>query len=105
MKIQNEGKSIPNASKPITKKIEQPPLSDQEIRDKIQVEISKKAPMAIATSAKTETETGTEKEAPALKNDPKDPSTKEKLKSILSKGSFNFTTKERDHLARILGDN
>jgi hypothetical protein len=37
-------------------------------------------------------------------NSPKDPLTKEKLKSILDKGAFNFSSKERDVLSRIVGE-
>ena len=36
------------------------------------------------------------------KNDPKDTNTQEKLKSIISKGAFNFNPKEREALERIL---
>ena len=35
-------------------------------------------------------------------NDPKSSDTQEKLKSVLSKGAFNFNPKERDALDRIL---
>lgn len=36
-------------------------------------------------------------------NDPKDSNTQEKLKTVLSKGAFNFNPKEREALERILG--
>jgi hypothetical protein len=39
------------------------------------------------------------------KNDPKDTNTQEKLKSIISKGAFNFNPKEREALERILAGN
>ena len=35
-------------------------------------------------------------------NDPKDPGTQEKLKSVISKGAFSFNPKERDVLEKIL---
>jgi hypothetical protein len=35
-------------------------------------------------------------------NDPKDPNTQEKLKTVLSKGAFNFNAKEREALDKIL---
>ena len=35
-------------------------------------------------------------------NDPKSPETQEKLKSVLSKGAFNFNPKEREALEKIL---
>lgn len=38
-------------------------------------------------------------------NDPKDPTTQEKLKSILSKGAFNFNPREREALDKILNGN
>lgn len=37
------------------------------------------------------------------KNDPHDTNTQEKLKSVLSKGAFNFSPQERENLERILG--
>ena len=37
-------------------------------------------------------------------NDPKDPATVGKLKSVLSKGAFNFNAKEREALEKILAD-
>jgi Zn-dependent metalloprotease len=37
------------------------------------------------------------------KNDPTDTNTQEKLKTVLSKGAFNFNSKERDALEKILG--
>ncbi len=36
------------------------------------------------------------------KNDPKDTNTQEKLKSVISKGGFNFNPKEREALEKIL---
>ena len=36
-------------------------------------------------------------------NDPKDSNTQEKLKTVLSRGAFNFNPKERETLERILG--
>ena len=36
-------------------------------------------------------------------NDPKDPETQEKLKSVLSKGAFNFNPREKEALEKILG--
>lgn len=38
-------------------------------------------------------------------NDPKDPTTQEKLKSVLSKGGFNFNPREREALDKILNGN
>ncbi|MGZ3788908.1 MAG: hypothetical protein ACXVLQ_10310 [Bacteriovorax sp.] len=38
-------------------------------------------------------------------NDPKDPATQEKLKSVLSKGAFNFNPKEKETLDKILNGN
>ncbi|MBP9680704.1 MAG: hypothetical protein KBD76_04825 [Bacteriovorax sp.] len=38
-------------------------------------------------------------------NDPKDPNTQEKLKSVLSKGAFNFNPRERETLDKILNGN
>lgn len=38
-------------------------------------------------------------------NDPKDPTTSEKLKSIISKGAFNFNPREREALDKILNSN
>lgn len=38
-------------------------------------------------------------------NDPKDPATQEKLKTVLSTGAFNFNPRERDILDKILADN
>ncbi len=35
-------------------------------------------------------------------NDPKDPTTQEKLKTVLSKGAFNFNPREREALDKIL---
>lgn len=35
-------------------------------------------------------------------NDPKDTNTQEKLKTVLSRGAFNFNSKERDALEKIL---
>lgn len=37
-------------------------------------------------------------------NDPKDPNTQEKLKAVLSKGAFNFNSREREALDKILAD-
>jgi hypothetical protein len=37
-------------------------------------------------------------------NDPNDPTTQEKLKSILSKGAFNFNPREREALDKILSN-
>jgi hypothetical protein len=37
-------------------------------------------------------------------NSPADPNTTEKLKTVLSKGAFNFSSKERETLDRILAD-
>jgi hypothetical protein len=37
-------------------------------------------------------------------NDPKDETTTEKLKTVLSKGAFSFNPKEREVLSRILGN-
>lgn len=37
------------------------------------------------------------------KNDPTDTNTQEKLKTVLSKGAFNFNPKEKEALERILG--
>lgn len=36
-------------------------------------------------------------------NDPKDSNTQEKLKTVLTKGAFNFNSKEREALEKILG--
>ena len=36
-------------------------------------------------------------------NDPKDSNTQEKLKTVLTKGAFNFNAKEREALEKILG--
>lgn len=38
-------------------------------------------------------------------NDPKDPSTQEKLKTVLSSGAFNFNARERETLDKILNGN
>ena len=38
------------------------------------------------------------------KNDPADSATTEKLKTVLTKGAFNFNSKERETLERILAD-
>jgi|GEM_PF-763896 len=38
-------------------------------------------------------------------NDPKDPSTQEKLKTVLSTGAFNFNPRERETLDKILNGN
>lgn len=38
-------------------------------------------------------------------NDPKDSNTQEKLKSVISKGAFNFNPKEREALEKILAGN
>lgn len=38
-------------------------------------------------------------------NDPKDPATQEKLKTVLAKGAFNFNPKERETLDKILNGN
>ena len=37
-------------------------------------------------------------------NDPKDTNTQEKLKSVISKGGFNFNPKEREALEKILAN-
>ena len=37
-------------------------------------------------------------------NDPRDPVTSEKLKTVLQKGAFNFNPRERDVLSKILSD-
>ncbi len=37
-------------------------------------------------------------------NDPKDTNTQEKLKSVISRGGFNFNPKEREALEKILGN-
>lgn len=37
-------------------------------------------------------------------NDPNDPNTQEKLKSVLTKGAFNFNAREREALEKILGN-
>jgi hypothetical protein len=39
-----------------------------------------------------------------LSNDPTDPATTEKLKSLLKTGAFSFSAKERDVLQQILGE-
>ncbi len=38
-------------------------------------------------------------------NDPKDPNTQEKLKSVISRGAFNFNSREREALDKILNGN
>lgn len=67
----------------------------------------------IATDAKVEGEV--EEKSPntkdfvmksdIAKNDPKDSNTQEKLKSVISKGAFNFNPKERETLEKILAGN
>jgi hypothetical protein len=60
-------------------------------------------------SAEAEVKTDPNKENFVLnsdiaKNDPKDTNTQEKLKTVLSRGAFNFSARERDALEKILGN-
>jgi len=66
-----------------------------------------KEPKAISEEAETEVSKG---DAHLLKtdvnlNDPKDPATQEKLKTVLSTGAFNFNPREREALDKILNGN
>lgn len=91
-------------------------LSASEIRAKVsehfapkkeedKVEVSKLAKAKSAPAKEVEED----KEAPEKPsdvglNDPNDPATVGKLKSVLTKGAFNFNPKEREALERILAD-
>lgn len=93
-------------------------LSAGEIRSKVQehfspkpkeedkVEVSK---LAKAKSAPVKEVVEEDKEAPSTPSDvglnnPDDPATVGKLKSVLTKGAFNFNPKEREALEKILAD-
>lgn len=92
-------------------------LSASEIRSKVsehfapkptqedKVEVSKLAKAKNAPAKEVEEE----KEAPEKPSDvglnnPNDPATVGKLKSVLTKGAFNFNPKEREALEKILAD-
>jgi ribosomal protein S24E len=106
---------------------DKPSVSDSEIRDKLaaHVETSNTAKMQMKKNnqkfgdsflneskipAKIVRREAIAEEAPAESspssdialNDPKSPETQEKLKSVLSKGAFNFNSKEREALDKIL---
>jgi len=72
--------------------------------------VAKEAPATTVAAAPVEEKEKTSDEAHLLKtdvnlNDPKDPSTQEKLKTVLSTGAFNFNPKEREALDKILNGN
>lgn len=114
---------------------EKQPLSESEIREKLaaHVETSNTAKSATLkknsqkmgegfmnadakpvfiqkTETKPEAESEKENDPHLLKtdinlNDPKDPATQEKLKTVLSSGAFNFNANERETLNKILSGN
>jgi hypothetical protein len=96
-------------------KRERPPrLSPQEVRDKIEIAQQKKnaersvsqeirdVRSAMPDDLKAE---GDDKPVSDVStNDPNDPVTKEKLKSLLTSGGFTFNGKEQEVLAKILAN-
>jgi hypothetical protein len=120
MKIFSENKPAIKATPVVSKKptgkiIAAPtkaPISDAEIREKVaaNTEISSAA-KARAKEARDSQKLGEgfmkAPEDHVLKSDvqlnnPEDPVTTEKLKSVLSNGGFNFNPKEREVLSKIL---
>lgn len=95
------------------------PISDKEIRAKLaaSTEISEAAKNKAKVEGKrmgegfmkpVENPINTEDhllKADVQVNDPKDPVTAEKLKTILDTGAFSFNPKERDVLSKILAEN
>lgn len=79
-------------------------LSAQEIRDRVELNSKKKmGPMKIEKEAE-ETNEDIMLKSDIAKNDPTDPNTQEKLKTVLKQGSFGFSDKEKAVLSQILGD-
>lgn len=67
-------------------------------------------PASAIVNDEHEKEAGPKEDAHLLKtdihlNDPKDPTTQEKLKSVLSTGAFSFNPRERETLDKILNGN
>ncbi len=89
----------------VTKKIQEKKIEDFEAQQKAQVPLSQtpktEAKEALKTTISVEK---IEKPSDVGVNDPKDPMTSSKLKSVLDMGAFNFNPKERDILAKILSD-
>ncbi len=90
-----------------------PELSPGEIRDRIEQHREKSAPkgaqnlMAKRAEYEKKIEKGEEVDVTPPGdvglNDPTDPMTTEKLKTVLSTGGINFSEKEREVLGKILG--
>lgn len=96
-----------------------PQLSASEIRDKVKEHFAPKPPpedkvdvsafSKIKNSEQQKVEEKVEdkklsKPSDVGLNDPNDPETVGKLKSVLSKGAFNFNDREREALEKILAD-
>ena len=90
-----------------------PQLSPGEIRAKVDELKSTKMPAGTNLAAKKiqyeeqvkkGEDTGSKVPTDVALNDPKDPMTSEKLKGALSSGLINFSSKEKEVLAQILGE-
>lgn len=122
MKIQSDDSIVQNSSKTNKKKYNKDNLpkkkwiTDSAIKEKLgaHVETSKSSHQARVQARNNEAAIkgeSTDKELPETsliksdvqKNDPNDPTTGEKLKSVLARGAFHFSPQERENLERILG--
>lgn len=86
---------------------DKPYVSRQEILDKINKSESKKFKPQKVAGKKFGMDFMEETDAPVgdvQKNDPSDPMTTEKLKSMLNSGAVNFSGKEKKILSQILGN-
>ncbi len=86
---------------------EKPHVSRQEILDKLKK--SKEGTLSAARNVKgkkfgMDFWDGEEAVGDVKKNDPRDPMTSEKLKSMLHSGAVNFNGKEKEILSKILGN-
>lgn len=87
---------------------EKPYVSDREIREKLKKRMEGKMISAQAQKKVAGQKLGSgfmqgeEVKSDISTNDPNDPMTKEKLKTLLGKGAMNFDPKHREVLAKIL---
>lgn len=113
MKIFSADKGTPTKSAAPSEKLKihrnKVAISDSDIREKLaaNTEISSAAKLKSIKSTQKLGEGFMKSDDHLLKSDvqlnnPEDPVTSEKLKSVLTTGAFNFSSKERDVLAKIL---
>ncbi len=83
-------------------------LSAQEIRDKVETHFGRKKVSPPPTNALVQEAVEKEEEPVVMSdiglNDPKSAATQKKLRTALHEGSFNFSAKEKEVLANILGN-